>query len=308
MLVLFRSLVFTVGLLLVLLTDTAMAAAQASAPAVAKSTSSSSNMVLGSYRDPQSEFDVVWLLDMAAQKISFTVTRTVQSSSSADFFAVAAPKWFAIALARQHVGMTSQTDMLFIRNAGTDGRTCEVTDRFANRASEPYTDEYLGGSNDLTVVSADVVYDATQRRLKASCVVTRPLVTTDLEYDTPIRNETIRLGFAYGAIADDGSFLKHVKGTIRTMDVNFYKPFSMGEDAVEANRWSSVLYWHAVCMIVSWFLLMIPAVWLARYFKRFVPAWFKYHWVVQLVACLLAITGIIVAFTGELDACLDALE
>jgi hypothetical protein len=48
---------------------------------------------------------------------------------------------------------------------------------------------------------------------------------------------------------------------------------------------------------------MIPGTWLARYYKVFVPGWFSYHWKVQLAGTLIAITGIIVALTGNKNIC-----
>lgn len=45
---------------------------------------------------------------------------------------------------------------------------------------------------------------------------------------------------------------------------------------------------------------MVPGVWLARYFKVIVPAWFKHHWRVQAVAVVIALVAVLLAFVGML--------
>jgi hypothetical protein len=76
---------------------------------------------------------------------------------------------------------------------------------------------------------------------------------------------------AHGTI-QNGEIQKHV-GTVDKFTLNLFD--GAPQQAPRASRLRDIYFWHGVLMIVAWYILMIPATLLARYYKFIVPSWFK---------------------------------
>ncbi|XP_010258535.1 PREDICTED: cytochrome b561 and DOMON domain-containing protein At3g07570-like [Nelumbo nucifera] len=74
--------------------------------------------------------------------------------------------------------------------------------------------------------------------------------------------------------------------------------FATGQSA-STNTGSTLKTTHGALNILSWGILMILGVIMARYFKRYDPTWFYAHLTIQLTGFVLAIAGIITGFFLE---------
>ncbi len=119
------------------------------------------------------------------------------------------------------------------------------------------------------------------------CGFTRLLETGDA-FDAVIRNQSMHFALAHGAMAG-GQLVKH-DGTIQRAIVNFFD--GPQADAPVRSIAFDVFFWHGAIMMVAWYLAMIPATMLARYYKVIVPTWFK----VRILSCMVVDAG---SITGE---------
>ena len=263
--------------------------------------------ITGEYHSSQSEFNLVkWTLDEDDKSISVAVTRSLPSTSFAngsDALISGQERWFAVGWSHVHVGM-SDTDMIFFWDS-LNASSCSISDRHSNGPHEPPKDDH----QDVEFVSYQIdrpTPNSNDKFVSLTCTVKRALITDDPR-DEQLVPGMMKMGFAYGSFLSDGvSLAKHPKGTVRTFDVDLFRPFYFNDvaGAESTRRWQSIFFWHGFFMIVAWCLLMLPGMWLARYFKVQMPKWFTYHWRIQAVAFVFMLVGFVlawVALSGRID-------
>jgi hypothetical protein len=237
------------------------------------------------YTSKGSPHSIGWLISADRLRINFTVTRYLDAASPDP---PSADEWFAIGLGPKKTMLGS--DMYVVRMQ-PQLESCLVTDRFSRDYVEPEEDSQLGGRNDVEWIGFTAPEPAPAATSMMSCTFTRLLDTGDRGFDFTITNNPLTLFWASGKMRS-GAMLQH-RGTIGSIEVNLF------EAGYQLPRRSNDLrFWHGLLMLTSWFMLMIPATFLARYMKALMPQWFKYHWRIQAAGTLMAYAGALIAFVA----------
>lgn len=234
--------------------------------------------------------------------------RIIKNASVAQFRISYTPKprenrWFALAFhANSDKNTMANTDYALLEYyfSGSELKEVKLSDRYTSvkGAGTPTLDTDLGGTDDL--FDFEFVWKRDENAVE--CSFKRPLVTGD-GFDQELGDFDIRFAWAHGQITPTGQFLKHV-GTVEGLNLNILQT-SIDPPSVPTH-WETVktilqsaVFWHALCMFVSWWILMLPAGMLARYAKFVLPRWFFIHWKLQALSVVVTVTGFICVWAAK---------
>ena len=266
-------------------------------------------------------YDIEWLVPQGSSNITLTLRQNLTLGApvadGADlktlFDQYIPVRWFSLALSSSPSSgkpFMKNADYWFIWPVKSQNSSvafdCYVSDRWSNINGEPALDSTFGGrDNDLYLLDKQLTANGSV--LSASCSVTRPLDTGDV-YDVVIPPAGfISFGLAHGDFdSATGRPLKH-RGTVSIYKADLVggkildpssAPSSPGSNA--GARLSDLYFWHGILMITAFWLLMVPATLLARFYKSMVPRWYFIHWKMQASAVGLVLVAVLLAAI-ELD-------
>lgn len=122
---------------------------------------------------------------------------------------------------------------------------------------------------------------------------TRKCNTQDT-HDIVLSDRSIFLLYAYGDVAN-GVPQQHV---VRApVSMNFF----VGVTPAPLPPGIAINFFmiHGSLMALAWSSLVVPALLIARYFKKKLPTWFTYHWSINVLALLMVSVAFILAIVGK---------
>lgn len=277
------------------------------------------------------EFQVSWVAEQPSFNSSRIYNNSIPTGDSYLKFTVqfnpmaVEHKWFALAFHPEKTTMKN-TDMAFFTllvdidsKNGKDRVYIEpsLSDRWTEHGGTPELDLERGGTEDYVNFTCkyvappknrvSILKKFSQEMRSIKCDFYRKFDTGD-KYDLKFGNYPIRMSWAHGAVTLDPDnqlapvYYKH-QGTVRGWTLNVLNPepyLNVGKpqdsswkqwNRIVAELLASPVFWHALLMLLAWWVFMIPGSILARYFKWAIPTWYFKHWKMQL-------TGVFFAFAG----------
>jgi len=115
--------------------------------------------------------------------------------------------------------------------------------------------------------------------------------TSDI-YDVVLSSRDIFLLYAYGNVVGNAPMYHENRAIV---PMNFFANITEPPAPIESVNYLSI---HGSLMMISWSVLVIPTIILARYFKKKLPSWFTFHWAVNLLALAATVVAFILARYG----------
>lgn len=207
------------------------------------------------FRHPSGQYELSFRSNRTAKEIRFTLRRFVPKTSLNDAIS---NQWFSIMLNTRKLTMRGSDFMAIVFRTGTNSSDiqCDVSDRWTKESGYPALDEAFGGKQDLVDISSGIEYEDGSQLVTLVCAFTRPWKTPDCSRqpatDLEITDQFLQLGWAFGSIGNDGTWLKHVK-TVGGVSVNLVSASLQSGSSL--SRPYLLIWLHGGGMIIAWYVL-----------------------------------------------------